>query len=229
MSTLQGLESWQLDPISFEPRLDYNNYSLWSFKIQLILESRDLWHLVDGTEVAPTEHLALKRWKMRDASARVQLMTNIPDKWLWILRPASSTQEVWIALKEHFKPDSRFTRALTMRKFTSMKLPEGGDVPAHVQRMGELWQDILASKPSMSEDGDLFFIDTLVHSLPPSWSAFVAAWKLTADKSMLSRATVTGHILDLDACNHGRTDVHRRRAAGKAELQKRRGKKVVED
>ena len=229
MSTWQGMESWQLDPISFEPKLDYNNYSLWSFKIQIILESRGLWQLVDGTEVAPTEQFALMRWKMRDASARLQLMANIPDKWLWIFRQASSTQEVWIALQEHFKPDSQFKRLLTVRTFTSMKLPEGGDVPTHVQRMGELWQDVLASNAYPSDNGDLFFVATLLDSLPPSWSAFVTAWKVTADESMVSRATVIGHILDLDAWNRGRADAHNRRAAVTAELQKRRGKKVVED
>jgi hypothetical protein len=116
-----------------------------------------------------------------------------------------------------------------MRKFTSMKLPEGGDVPAHVQRMGQLWQDVLDSKPYTSEDGDLFFIATLLDSLPPSWSVSLRAWKLTADKSMVSRATVIGHILDVDAWNRGRAGAHNRRAAGTAELQKRRGKKVVED
>jgi hypothetical protein len=49
----RGLESWRLDPISIEPKLD--NYLIWSFKVEVILKSRGLWHLVDGTEVAPTE------------------------------------------------------------------------------------------------------------------------------------------------------------------------------
>jgi len=229
MSTLQGLESWQLDPISFEPKLDYDNYSLWSFKIQVILESRGLWHLADGTEVAPTEQFALKRWKMRDACARLQLMTNIPDKWLWMFGQASSAQEVWTALQEHLKPGSQYKCSLAMRKFTSMKLPEGGDVLAHVQRMGGLWQDVLASNACTSEDPDLFFVATLLDSLPPSWSVFVTSWKVTVDRSTVSRATAIGHILDHDAWNRGRTDAHSRRAAGTAELQRRRGKKVVED
>jgi gag-polypeptide of LTR copia-type len=227
MSNSQALESWQLDPISFEPKLDYDNYPLWSFKIKVILESRGLWHLVDGTEIAPTDQTALKHWKMRDACARLQLMANIPDKWMWIFMPATSTNEAWIALQEHFKPDSQFKRSLLMRKFTSANLPEGGDVLSHVQRMGELWQDVLASKAYTFEDGDLFFVAALLDSLPPSWSVFVTAWKVTAEESKVTPAILIGHILDLDAWNRGRADAHGWRAAGMGEQPKRRAKKAV--
>jgi gag-polypeptide of LTR copia-type len=228
MSHFQGLESWQLDPISFEPKLNYDNYSLWSFKVKTILESRGLWQLVDGTEIAPTEEPALKRWKMRDASARLQFMANIPDKWLWIFKPAASMSEAWITLQEHFKPDSQFKRSLLMRKFQSMKLSEGDDVSSHVQRMGELWQDItVASKEYTAEYGDIFFVATLLNSLPPSWSVFVTMWKVTAEESKVKPATLIGHILDLDAWNRGRAEAHGSRVGSLAELSKRRAKKVV--
>ena len=222
----QGLESWQLDPISFEPKLDYDNYSIWSFKIEVILKSRGLWHLVNGTEVAPTpeEPLgALERWEMRDACARLQFLINIRDRWVWIFQQATTAKEIWIALQEHFRPDSQFKKSLAMRRFTSTKLPEeGGDVPTHVQRMGEIWQDVVTSRAYTSRDPDAFFITTLLDSLPPSWSVFVAAWKVMPDPSKVSRSTVIGHILDLDAWNRGRADAHSAHAAGTAEPHRRR-------
>jgi hypothetical protein len=97
----QGLESWQLDPISFEPKLDYDNYSIWSFKIEVILKSRGLWHLVNGTEVVPTpeEPNALERWEMRDACARLQFLLNIRDRWVWIFQQATTAKEIWTALQ----------------------------------------------------------------------------------------------------------------------------------
>jgi gag-polypeptide of LTR copia-type len=103
----QGVESWQLDPIAFEPKLDYDNYSIWSFKVEVILKSRGLWHLVDGTEVAPTEEsTALERWEMRDACARLQFLINIQDRWVWIFKQATTAKEIWTALQEHFRPES---------------------------------------------------------------------------------------------------------------------------
>jgi hypothetical protein len=216
----QGLESWQLDPISFEPKLDYDNYSIWSFKVEVILKSRGLWHLVNGTEVAPTEESALERWEMRDACARLQFLTNIRDRWVWIFKQAATAKEIWTALQEHFRPESQFKKSLAMRRFTSAKLSEEGtDIPAHVQRMGELWQEVLASRAYTSRDADAFFVTTLLDSLPHSWSVFVSAWKVMPDPSKVSRSTVIGHILDLDAWNRGRADAH---AGRDAEPHKRR-------
>jgi len=223
MSVMQGLESWQLEPISFEPKLDYDNYSIWSFKIEVILKSRGLWHLVDGTEVAPPERTAeLERWEMRDACARLQFLVNIRDRWLWIFKQATMAREIWTALQDHFRPESQFKKSLAMRRFTSTKLAEGGDIKAHVQRMGELWQDVLASGAYTSRDADAFFVTTLLDSLPPSWSVFVAAWKVMPDPSKVSCAVVIGHILDLDAWNRGRADAHGAQAGGPAGAHRHR-------
>ncbi|KAH8990421.1 hypothetical protein EDB86DRAFT_2939299 [Lactarius hatsudake] len=213
MSTTRGIESWQLDSISFEPKLDYGNYSLWSAKTELILQSRGLWGLVDGTEVAPeagAEEAEPGRWKMRDASARLQLMTNIPDKWLWVIRRTLT---------------STFKKSLALRRFNSTRISEDGDVRAHVLRMVNLWQDVLDTGASALEDVD-FFAYTLLDSLPPSWSVFVTAWKSVAEDSGASGSAIVGHILDQDAWNRGRAEAHKRRSSGQ---RKPRSSKIVED
>ena len=220
---MYGVESWQLEPITFEPKLDYDNYSLWSFKIEIILKSRGLWHLVNGNEVPPPEGPALERWEMRDACARLQFLVNIRDRWLWIFKQAATAREIWTALLEHFRPESQFKKSLAMRRFTSAKLAEGADVKAHVQHMGEHWQDVLASGAYTSRDADAFFVTTLLDSLPPSWSVFVETWKVMPDPSKVSCSTVIGHILDLDAWNRGRVDAHTH-AAGTPGAQRRRDK-----
>lgn len=231
MSTAHGLESWQLDPISFESKLDYDNYSLWSARIEIILQSRGLWGLVDGTEVAPqadAEEAELQRWKMRDACARLQLMTNVPDKWLWVFRRASTVREAWVALLEHFQPHSTFKQSLALRKFNSLRVSEDGDVRAQVLRMVDSWQDVLdtgAYTPG-SPEADAYFATTLLGSLPPSWSVFVTAWELASDETKASGTVIVGHILDFDAWNRGRAEAHKRRSAGQ---RKPRSSKVVED
>jgi gag-polypeptide of LTR copia-type len=223
MSVVYSLESWQLEPISFEPKLDYDNFSLWSYKIEVVLKSRGLWHLVDGNEVAPPEGSTVReRWEMRDACARLQFLVNIRDRWVWIFKQATTAQEIWSALQEHFLPESQFKQSLSMRRFTSARLAEGGDTKAHVQRMGELWQDVLASRAYTSKDKDAFFVTTLLDSLPPSWEVFVSAWKVMPDPSRVSCATVIGHILDLDAWNRGRADAHGGHLPGNGGAHKRR-------
>ena len=224
-SRFAALEGWQLDPISFEPKLDYDNYSIWSFKIEVILKSRGLWHLVDGTEMAGRDRA---RWEMRDACARLQFLVNISDRWLWIFKQATTAKEIWTAIQEHFRPDSQFKKSLAMRRFTSTKpTEEGADIQAHVQRMGELWQDVLAAKAYTAGDPDAYFVTTLLDSLPPSWSMFVSEWKVMPDPSEVSSPTVIGHILDFDAWNRGRADAHSAHAAEAAEPHRHRGKEKM--
>ncbi|KAH9020050.1 hypothetical protein EDB84DRAFT_1233152, partial [Lactarius hengduanensis] len=104
-------------------------------------------------------------WKMRDASARLQLMTNIPDKLLWVIRRALTVKEAWAALLVHFQPQSTFKKSLALRRFNSTRISDDGDVRAHVLRMVNLWQDVLDTGASALEDDD-FFAYTLLDSLP---------------------------------------------------------------
>ena len=58
-----------------------------------------------------------------------------------------------------------------MRKFSSMEvLTKGADIAAHVERMGELWEDVLAAKAycnvSRERDANGFFIS------PSSWVSY---------------------------------------------------------
>jgi hypothetical protein len=60
------------------PKFDYEKPSLWSYRIKVILKSRELWHLVDGTEVAPPEgSAAFERLEMVSVSARLQFLVDI--------------------------------------------------------------------------------------------------------------------------------------------------------
>jgi hypothetical protein len=216
MYTTHRLESWQLDPISFEPKLDYDNFALWSAKTEIILKSRGLWGLADGSEVIPEadEGVELERWKMRDACARLQLITNIPDQWLWVFRRAPTVKESWTALLEHLQPQSTFKQSLVLRKFTSLKVAEDGDVRAHVMRMGEMWQEVLdtgAYTPG-SSDADTYFVTTLLNSLPPSWSVFATAWEIAPNESRVSSSAIVGHILNHDAWNRGRAEAHKKQS-----------------
>lgn len=156
----RGLESWQLDPISIKPKLDYG-------KLEVILRSRGLWHLVDGTEAAPVEVFALERWELRDACARLQFVFNIPDRWVWMVQQARTAREMRTAIRDHFQIESQLKKRLALNRFGSAKCKEGQDIPAHAQRMGRLWQDVLAAKAPVP-DANQYFISTLLKSFPPS-------------------------------------------------------------
>jgi hypothetical protein len=88
-------------------------------------------------------------------------------------------------------------KRLALHKFGSAKFKEGQDIPAHVQRMGRLWQDVLATKAPLpgGVDPNQYFISTLLKSLPPSsWS--------TCDKKVPDSSSCST-VIGLDALERG--------------------------
>jgi hypothetical protein len=43
-------------------KLDEQNYHTWSFKVQMILEEKDLWDVVNGDEERPSASEMKKAW-----------------------------------------------------------------------------------------------------------------------------------------------------------------------
>jgi len=57
--------------------------------------------LVDGSEFAPKAdagEAAFRRWKMRDACARLQLIHNLSDMHIRKIRQTSTVREAWDTL-----------------------------------------------------------------------------------------------------------------------------------
>ena len=56
--------------VSIIEKLNNNNYSTWSTRMQFYLLDQDLWEVVGGAETSrPTTEDALKKWKVRAGKA----------------------------------------------------------------------------------------------------------------------------------------------------------------
>ena len=143
------------------------------------------------------EGFALERCGLRDACARLQFLINIPEEWVWMVQQARTAKEMRAARRDHFQIESELKKSLALNKPGSAKFKEGQDIPAHVQRMGRFWQDVLTTKAPVpgGVDANQYFITTLLKSLLSSWS--------TSDSKKVpncsSSSTVIGRILGLDA------------------------------
>jgi len=62
-----------------------SNYVFWCHRVQTVLELRDLWPTVDGTDPKPDPTLSLDRyseWLRRDREARAQITLTLKDECL---------------------------------------------------------------------------------------------------------------------------------------------------
>src|SRR5262245_26946566 len=70
-------------------KFDGKNFHLWKFKIQIVLEDKDLWSIVDGSEPRPEDQKETKVWDKRAKKAFMTICLNLknsqyknPYSWL---------------------------------------------------------------------------------------------------------------------------------------------------
>ena len=76
---------------------DGSNFQTWKHRTELVLQSRGLMPIVNGTEKAPeaTKVEALKDWKTRELDARVQIQLTLEEEQLTGVMSAKDAKETW--------------------------------------------------------------------------------------------------------------------------------------
>lgn len=72
------------------------NFHLWKFKIQMILEEKDLWDIVSGDETKPEEEdndAARRNWERRERKALARICLSLHDSQLMLVKNAKSATE----------------------------------------------------------------------------------------------------------------------------------------
>jgi len=67
------------------PYLEENgsNFAFWKFRVELVLQLRNLWSLIDGTDKAPAEGSPnYADWAYQDHEAHTQIVLTLSDELL---------------------------------------------------------------------------------------------------------------------------------------------------
>lgn len=126
-----------------------------------MLKLRGLRHLVDGTDGRVRVRTLGNARCLRTAA----VFGHIRGRWVeYSGKPRPRIQE-------HFQPESQFRQSLVLHRFSSMEpLTKAADIPAHVRRIYELLEYVLAAKAycnvSRERGANAFFIS------PSSWTPY---------------------------------------------------------
>ena len=94
-------------------KLDGTNYHVWKFKMQLVLEDKELFGVIDGTDVKAE---GSAEWVKRDKKARVTICLALSDSILATVRSCDTALSVWEKLASIFKSKSLVNRLFMRRK-----------------------------------------------------------------------------------------------------------------
>ena len=86
-------------------KFDGTNFHAWKFKIQMVLEERDLWEVVSGEVKAEhcTTALDQATFKRKSRKAMAVVCLSMEDSQLPLVRSASGAFDAWSKLVDHFE------------------------------------------------------------------------------------------------------------------------------
>ena len=116
------------------------NFHVWKFKMQMVLEERDLWDVVSG-EVKleyckSTLDQATFERKSRKALAIICLA--MEDSQLSLVCSANDAYDAWSRLEGHYEKKSLANKLFLRRLFFTAMIGEGDDVLEHINRLKTL-------------------------------------------------------------------------------------------
>ncbi|KAF1318445.1 Integrase catalytic core protein, partial [Globisporangium splendens] len=176
-------------------KFDGTNFHTWKFKMQMVLEERELWEVVSGEiklEHCQTESdQAVYRKKSRKALAIICLA--LEDSQLPLVRSASGAHDAWSKLEAHFEKKSLANKLSLRRRFFTAMMEDGNDVLQHINKLKTLAEQLDAVGAPVSEE-DL--VITLLGSLSESYQFLITALESRADT--LTWGLVTARLMHED-------------------------------
>ncbi len=169
-----------------------NNWQVWKYQMQVILEARELWGHVDGTATSPalsesssSNSNAQSAFEKALRKTKALLVTSINSDLVHLITECQTPKEIWDKLKERFERNTVANKLFLKQKFFSLKMKDSDSLDEHLRRMKAITDQLAAIKAPIPEDEHIV---ALLLSLPRSYNTLITA--LTAKGDELSLANV---------------------------------------
>ena len=166
------------------------NFHLWKFKMQMVLEEKDLWNIVKGDEVEPTDEgtteTQRRQFQKRERKALATVCLSLGDEQLSLVRTATTAKEAWSKLQSHYEVNSVANKLFLRKKYFTMSMGVDDSMSEHINKMKELAGQLEAVGASITEDDQ---VATLLCSLPESYNSLITALESRADDLKLEFVT----------------------------------------
>lgn len=144
---------------------------------EMILESRQLKGIVDGTTPAPdpkTDPNGYATWRRRDNDARLQIVGNCDTtrKQICINAPDTSAKGAIEALKRHYRQTNVTTKNRLRMQFSNLAMGKDEDINTWLEKCMSLIAEM--RECGITVDDEEVCAKILI-ALPPSWSHMVDA------------------------------------------------------
>jgi hypothetical protein len=161
-------------------KLDGSNFAIWKFKMKNVLMERELWEIVDGTEVLAedADDNARRRFQQRMNKALATIVLSVSDDQIHLIDEAKTPLEAWTNLQTHFERSSLANRLFLNRKLQGLRMSNEDSMHEHVKKFKEIVRKLSAIGAPVPDD---YQVTILLNSLPDSYDSLIVALESRAE------------------------------------------------
>ena len=158
-------ETSSLETYGKVEKLTADNYYTWKFNMKMVLMGRDLWEIVEGTEILPQEagQATRQKFRKRENQALSMICLAVSTPLQIYVRPAKSPREAWKSLSDHFEEKTLSKKISFRRKLYSVRMDSTTNMVDHVNSVRTIAEHLECLDDPVVEK-DLVMI--LLSSLP---------------------------------------------------------------
>lgn len=169
MGTIGNGGAWVID------KFNGDNFNLWKFKMEMVLDSMDLWDIVGETKDPPLfddDPKVLKEYNRRVKKAMSVIGLSLVDNELAHIKSCKGPAEAWKILCNIHETKSLSNILFICRKFFTIKMHEGDDLLTHINQVKALADQLACLDVPVREED---VVMTLLESIPPSFENLITA------------------------------------------------------
>ena len=129
-------------------RLTAETYHSWKFNMRMFLVGKDVWEIVEGTEVLPegAGQDVRKKFRKRENLALSYICLSVTSALQIYVRNAKSAKEAWDSLEGHFEEKTLSRKTHFRRKLYACRLEKGAAMITHVNNLKTIAEHLEALK-----------------------------------------------------------------------------------
>ena len=159
------------------------NYHSWKFSMKMLLVGKDLWDVVNGSEVLEPDasDVERKKFRKRENYALSVICLAVNTSLHIYVRSAKTPQEAWRNLADRFEEKSLARKIFYHRKLYSCRLERGQSMEDHVNNIKTI-SEHLESLDDPVQEKDLVMI--LLSSLTDDYNNLITSLESLKDAEL---------------------------------------------
>jgi hypothetical protein len=148
---------------------DGSNFQTWKHRTELVLLSRGLMQIVNGTEKEPaaTDQDAVTDWKTRELDARAQIQLTLEEEQLTGVMSAKDAKETWERILRRLQGEGKHSVALLIGELFRSTLSDETPLEPQLNAMLQLGYNLHSLGQQLN---DSLIAIAMIISLPDSYS-----------------------------------------------------------